>query len=507
MKLNYSTKPTFIYCLTALFLFSSSTLFAQVNTWTQKANFGGTARLDAVGFSIGNKGYIGTGTLVYNDNGTKDFWEYDPETNVWTQKADFGGTGRFAAVGFSIGNKGYIGTGLSDYNNTRTKDFWEYDPGTNMWTQKADFGGTMRSEAVGFSIGTKGYIGAGNEGAPLNNQDFWEYDPGTNMWTQKADFGGKKRSYDVGFSIGTKGYIEAGTNGPSYSINTQDFWEYDPGTDIWTQKADIGGTERSGAVGFSIGNKGYIGTGLLNDKEFWEYDPGTNLWTQKADFGGTGRSGAVGFSIGTNGYIGCGADNAVILFSPFQNDFWEYSTNKALPVSLISFDVKKDIHVNELHWQTSGEINVDHYLIEHSSDGIKFSGLDKVDATGNNQLTKNYSYTDQNPFQGTTFYRLKMVDKDGAFTYSKIVAVKNDDSKKLQIFPNPAKDILYVQASGENENAVIQIVDLTGKKVKEQKIFLNGNTSLSIDISNLPKSIYNLISKRETKTEQQKFVK
>ena len=42
---------------------------------------------------------------------TNDFWEYDPSTNTWTQKADFGGTARNWAVGFSIGNKGYIGTG------------------------------------------------------------------------------------------------------------------------------------------------------------------------------------------------------------------------------------------------------------------------------------------------------------------------------------------------------------------------------------------------------------
>ena len=41
----------------------------------------------------------------------KDFWEYDPAANAWTQKADFGGTARYCAVGFSIGSKGYIGTG------------------------------------------------------------------------------------------------------------------------------------------------------------------------------------------------------------------------------------------------------------------------------------------------------------------------------------------------------------------------------------------------------------
>src|SRR5207249_1321311 len=60
-------------------------------------------------FSISSNGYIGTG-VDFNVNLYKDFWEYDPSANTWTQKADFGGSGRSGAVGFSIGSKGYIGT-------------------------------------------------------------------------------------------------------------------------------------------------------------------------------------------------------------------------------------------------------------------------------------------------------------------------------------------------------------------------------------------------------------
>ena len=71
-----------------LFSFLSvNTLFAAPDTWTQKADFGGTGRRYAVGFSIGSKGYIGTGVA---SSLTKDFWEYDQAANTWTQKADFG---------------------------------------------------------------------------------------------------------------------------------------------------------------------------------------------------------------------------------------------------------------------------------------------------------------------------------------------------------------------------------------------------------------------------------
>ena len=87
-------------------------------------------------------------------------------------------------MGFSICNKGYIGTG-SDSTGLRN-DFWEHNPVTNVWTQKANFAGTARSGTVGFSIGNRGYIGTGNDGSLKN--DFWEYDPVNNVWAAKANF-------------------------------------------------------------------------------------------------------------------------------------------------------------------------------------------------------------------------------------------------------------------------------------------------------------------------------
>ena len=128
----------------------------------------------AVGFSIGNKGYVGTG-LDINGQTKNDFWEYDPTFDVWTQKKYFGyvGGGACFAVGFSIGNRGYIGLGAFNYEDA----FWEYDTTTNNWTQKVNFTGTPRSRAVGFSIGNKGYIGTGWDIYYQKRNDFWEYTP------------------------------------------------------------------------------------------------------------------------------------------------------------------------------------------------------------------------------------------------------------------------------------------------------------------------------------------
>ena len=303
---------------------------------TEKADFPGGERVGATSFSIGNKVFLGLG---YSQNyAMKDFWEWNQATDTWTKKADYPGNSFAGAVGFSIGTKGYIGTGESSYNSV-TNEFWEYDPATDAWTKKASIP-VARSSASGFSIGTKGYIVAGvhydDREIYTYLQDFWEWDLETDVWTRKADFGGSGgRLSAVGFSIGTKGYIGTGSgsdgweswdNWDSYSLN--DFWEWDQATNIWTRKADFGGSERIQAVGFSIGNKGYIGTGFDNQsylRDIWEWDQSTDTWVKKALLAGTGRASAFGVSIGNKGYIGTGYmyngefDEGVTL-----NDLWEF---------------------------------------------------------------------------------------------------------------------------------------------------------------------------------------
>lgn len=299
------------------FVYCSVNLFAQ-GIWHQKANFGGVTRSGAVGFSIGNKGYIGTGLDNFS-NKLNDFWEWDQVTNTWTQKANFV-TARTYAVGFAIGNKGYVGLGWDNVSGY-VSDFWEYDPTTNTWTQKANFGGAARIYAVAFAIGTKGYIGTGKNNTNYFNE-FWEWDQASNVWTQKANFSGLARSGAVGFSIGAKGYIGTGNDGSNIY---NDFWEWDQGSDTWTQKANFGGSTRSYAVGFAIGAIGYIGTGRDNPtyyNDFWMYDPGINTWNQILNFTGTRRYSAVGFSIGAKGYIGTGT----LFVNPntyYYNDFYE----------------------------------------------------------------------------------------------------------------------------------------------------------------------------------------
>lgn len=308
--------------ITSCFLLLASYFSFAQGSWTQKADFGGVARAYAVGFSIGSKGYIGTGWATPN-NDSKDFWEYNPSTNAWTQMADFGGTARRNATGFSDGTYGYIGTG--ETSTVAKNDFWRYDPVADSWTARANFGGGVREAATSFYVGGKGYMGMGFNSSTYFS-DLWEYNTSTNAWASKASIPGGStapRSFAVGFGIGTKGYVGTGWNG---SIVKGDFYEFNPSTNTWTAKTNFNASGRQDAVGFSIGTKGYVGTGVIGVpfyQDIWEYDPTGNTWTQKTSLTGEKRKGAVGFSINGKGYIGTGLNS----FLAYKKDFWEFDPN------------------------------------------------------------------------------------------------------------------------------------------------------------------------------------
>lgn len=305
-----------------MFLIITGVLQAQ-GDWVQKCDYGGGPAYMSVGFSIGNKGYVGTGAGCVNDD---SFWEYDPATDAWAQKADFGGGGRGDAVGFSIGTKGYIGTGFDDLG-TLYHDFWEYDPSTNLWTRKADMPGVPRRAAIGMMIGGRGYIGSGYAGPSNLKQDFWEYDPATDAWSQKPNL---PYAFCDGicFSISNKGFVGMGNNGSS---TPDELWEFDPFWNAWTQKNNMPYTELSHAVAFSIGTTGYVTLGMNYQamtssfpNDCWAYDPSTDDWYAETAFSGIARWGAVAFTIGNSGYVCTG-------YHPQQggsrSDHWQFTPN------------------------------------------------------------------------------------------------------------------------------------------------------------------------------------
>jgi len=185
----------------------------------------------------------------------------------------------------------------------------------DSWVRRADAGTIPKNYGIGFAIENKLYFGTGSNGTYTTN-DFWEYNPTTNLWTRKQNLPIAK-SASVSFSVGSKGYVCSG-NGQA------DLWEYDPQLNTWSQKANLGGVGRSLASAFVIGGIGYVGLGKSNTGAFlndlWAYDQSNNTWTRKTDFPGDPRYAAAGLTILNKGYFGFGITSVT-----YKKDFWEYN--------------------------------------------------------------------------------------------------------------------------------------------------------------------------------------
>lgn len=185
------------------------------------------------------------------------------------------------------------------------------------WIQKAGFPGPARHRATGATVGNRGYMGLGHVNAVFDilYDDWFEYDPGSDTWTQKASYPGGPRFHAACFVINNIVYV--GTGRDINATLHQDFWKYDPVTNSWSSVANFTGSARRGAVGFTINGYGYVGTGS-GTSSFFRYDPSNNSWSQMQSFPGGGRTSAVGFSINGKGYISTGDAGGP------TNDCWEY---------------------------------------------------------------------------------------------------------------------------------------------------------------------------------------
>ncbi|MBP9080093.1 MAG: hypothetical protein KBF80_07560 [Flavobacteriales bacterium] len=121
----------------------------------------------------------------------------------------------------------------------------------------------------------KGYIGGGNDNSSdLNSTDFWEYNPATDNWAQRADVPGPARRTGNAFVVNNIPYAGGGWNGSSYLV---DMYAYNPFANTWTAIANFGGAGAHTPIAFSIGDTGYMGTGSTSSgatAQFWEYKGG-----------------------------------------------------------------------------------------------------------------------------------------------------------------------------------------------------------------------------------------
>jgi hypothetical protein len=214
-------------------------------------------------------------------------------------------------------------------------------------------------------------------------------------------------------------------------------------------------------------------------------------------FASPAADGSFSFNIPRN-TIPAGADT---LFIRVQNNMenrwsltqWENGITGALPLTLLDFSVTKQNTTARLNWQTANEVNTAYFNVQRSTDAVNFTTVGKVAAKPANGVQSGYSYSDDiaSLKADKVYYRLRMTDNDGKFTYSRIAYITiNADGIHITLYPNPAHSY-FVIANYENIDAgkaSVVVRDMTGQMLINQKF--NNATEQKINIASLAKGLY-----------------
>ena len=200
---------------------------------------------------------------------------------------------------------------------------------------------------------------------------------------------------------------------------------------------------------------------------------------------GKWNPGTSGAASGTNPYTV--SLSGITEFSPFGVG----STGGALPLNLLSFKAVAQEQNVSLTWQTINEVNTAGFAVEGAKDAVHFQELGYVSAqTAQEGVSLSYHYTLPHATQsGAYYYRLKMLDNDGKYSYSKIEAIRySNKNSDYQLFSNPVAgaDLVVKHQEKKNGAAQVKIIDLSGRVLYQSEVLLGASPDhFSIPVKNL----------------------
>ena len=216
---------------------------------------------------------------------------------------------------------------------------------------------------------------------------------------------------------------------------------------------------------------------------------------------------ATGLTIGVD-YIlmvdGFAADNCDFTVS-------NWSATGILPVTLTNFTGYQYENGNKLIWTTKSEINNDYFILQKSFDGKHFEDVGIIDGNGNSSIENNYTFFDNNVRFKINYYRLKQIDFDGKYEYSKTIVISSNQHLEINLYPNPSKEDLYFDISeSSDEILTVQYINVLGSLVSELISTTEGKNTYQVkEFRNLKAGIYlvQLINSNKEVIKYQKIVK
>lgn len=193
------------------------------------------------------------------------------------------------------------------------------------------------------------------------------------------------------------------------------------------------------------------------------------------------------------------------------SEFWNANPVTTFPLDLLSFKGSTVQDQNILEWVTASEEATDRFEIERSKDGYNYAKIGQVQASGYSTQNRNYLFYDRSPLLKHNYYRLKMIDLDGTFTYSDVVHIKMNFQDILNVYPNPIRGnelSLTLTNQFQDRPALFTITDIRGRIVYHENHDMEpGTNKIVLPVADLPIGSYYIHVDNNEYSAHQKFVK
>jgi hypothetical protein len=490
-------------------------------TWSQQGNkLIGTGGIGTSVYQGGSVDISADGNTVIigapkDDGNIGAAWIFIRSNGIWVQQGGkligSGATGAQVFQGESVGisadgNTVVVG---GKFDNNGVGATWVFTRSNGVWTQegnKLTGSGYTGSPEQGSSVSLSGDGNTCVIGGSVDNNyqgAIWIFTRSNGIWSQ---LGNKIIQTDV-----IEPYVQFGKSvviskdgntimaaGNANSQGAGAAWLYKKESNIWTlQFNKLVGIGGGVSVALSAdGNTALMGSTADDNSQGATYVliRNANTWIQQTPkLIGTGYVGiaqqGVSVAISANGntaIVGGPADNSN------QGAAWIFTNSSSLPVNIISFKAYQKNTTIQLEWNTQNGINLDSYEVEKSIDGSNFTKAWVLIAKG----LSAYNWFDASPTNGSNYYRLKMIDKDGSFKYSSIVNVKIGGIKNVfTVAGNPIKNktLILQMENVEKGNYTISIYNSIGQQMMTKTIgHEGGSATQTFYLSKFYKGTYQL---------------
>lgn len=553
-----SSNLSFLTAVNNIVFFAANDGINGMELWKSNGTSAGTVLVKDINTGSSNSS-IGNLTNV---NGTLFFVANDGTTGVELWKSD--GTTAGTVMVKDI-RPGSMGSGPSALVNVNGILFFSADDGvygSELWKSDGTADGTVMAKDINLFSGSS----YPSSLASMNGVLFFNANDGENgaeLWKSDGTETGTVLVKDI-WPGSDDGYpADLVNTGSTLFFSANDG---DKGIELWKTDGTTAGTVMVKDIWTGNNDSGPFSLKNINGTLFFSADNGSTgieLWKSSGAAANTvlvkdiwpgGESGAVGnFSElisrliftgndGVNGYktwqsdgsaagtqIATGIANpgegimrelvgtadkvfASITESESGRELWGTSFMSVLPLSLTDFRGQLVNRNAVLNWKTENETRTSTFIVERSIDRSNYYAVGNV-VSANTPGAHQYMFNDPGVTSlGTEiiYYRLKQVDMDGAFAYSKIVALPVNQKESIaMIYPNPANHEINLSISMPKPGRInYQVTDITGKIViRDVKQLSSGGNSFLINIDKLAAGIYHVVLHGATINTSLQFVK